>query len=117
MSHVRLAELNSSDMLDVIHYMFEDDTGYASAEQAEAKSTIRELLWRDVYNSTYKYATPKSRGTNTGSERLADFDIPDTVQHDIKQRPAKDKQATKPYIRPTELSEEALSQVLQPPLN
>lgn len=118
MSNVRLAELDSRDLVDVLHYMFEDDTAYASAEQAEARSTIRELLYRDLYNKTYKYAFNKSSGSaNTGSQRLADFDIPDTVQDDIKQRPTPQKQATKPYIRPTDLSEESLSRVLQPPLN
>lgn len=119
MSNVRLAELDSRDLVDVLHYMFEDDTAYATAEQAEARSTIRELLYRDLYNKTYKYAySGKSgTGTTTGSQRLAEFDIPDAVQDDIKQRPEPKKQATKPYIRPTDLSEEALSKVLQPPLN
>jgi hypothetical protein len=50
-----------------------------------------------------------------GKDRLKDFDIPDEVQYDIKK--TNKKEATKPYIRPTLLTEDALSAALEPPLN
>jgi hypothetical protein len=50
-----LKEMELADMLDVIHYIFEEDLMVSSSEEAEAKSQIRSVIYRDLYNQTYKY--------------------------------------------------------------
>lgn len=42
-------------MLDVIHYYFEEDLMVSSREEAESKSQVRSVIYRDLYNQTYKY--------------------------------------------------------------
>ena len=60
MNGVNLEELEVSDMLDVIHYMFEEDMRIPSAEVAEAISKSRSILYRELYGREYEYAV----GTN-----------------------------------------------------
>jgi hypothetical protein len=60
MSGVKLEELDVSDMLDVIHYMFEEDMRIPSAEVAEAVSKSRSVLYRELYGREYQYTV----GTN-----------------------------------------------------
>jgi hypothetical protein len=119
MSGLKLAEMETSEMLDVVHFILETDVTYSSAEQAESRSTMRQLLYRDLYKQEYKYAMQGTSSTEAsgrvGKDRLKDFDIPDEVQYDIKK--TNKKEATKPYIRPTLLTEDALSAALEPPLN
>lgn len=52
------------DMLDVIHYFFEEDMNYTSSEQAEARSKTRTSLYADLYGTTYKYAMKTSNSTS-----------------------------------------------------
>jgi hypothetical protein len=51
-----------SDMLDVLHFFFEEDsTSMSSAEQVEARDSVRENLYSTLYKTTYKYSQSKSR--------------------------------------------------------
>lgn len=54
LSGVALLDLFASDMLDVIHYFFEDDLRVSSAEEAEAVSKIRETMYPMLYGRPYK---------------------------------------------------------------
>lgn len=60
-------------MLDVLHYMFEEDLQAESSEHAEAKSQLRTTLYDTMYDRRYKYAL-QSTGSSTGS---FDFDTDD----------------------------------------
>lgn len=42
-------------MLDVIHYLFEDDNHYVSEESAKSRSGLRTSIYRSLYNTTYPY--------------------------------------------------------------
>jgi hypothetical protein len=104
MSGISLGELSASDMVDVLHYLFEEDMNYVSAEQAEAKSKTRENLYSTMYNMTYKYAY-KSNNTNKN-----EFIDPDTIPtedgptlDDIKPFNPKE-QPTKAYVPPTDFN-------------
>lgn len=103
MSGIRLGELPSDDMLDVIHYIFEEDMFAYSAESAEAKSKTRENMYANMYDRTYKYAYKKS-------EPSTQFIDPDTIPFedgpsldDVKPFDPK-KQPTKAYVPPTEFN-------------
>jgi hypothetical protein len=123
MSGIKLAEMETSDMLDVIHFILETDVTYSTAEQAESRSTMRQLLYRDLYQEEYKYSMQNGSSTEAsgrmGTDRLKDFDVPDEVQYDLKKTNTSvgKKEPVKPYIRPTPLSDDALSAALEPPLN
>jgi hypothetical protein len=89
-------------MLDVIHYLFEDDLLVSTAEESDAKSEVRSVIYRQLYGTTYKYGTSSSGKRYNYSEDnlprdgyVADIDIkpfdPD------KDDPLKKKAPTKAY--------------------
>jgi hypothetical protein len=59
-----LKEMSASDMLDVLHYFFEDDMNYASAEQADAKDRTREIIYQDFYGHVYAYSNTQGRSSD-----------------------------------------------------
>lgn len=54
LSGVALLELEASDMLDVVHYLFEEDLRVGTSEEAEAISKIRETMYPLLYGRPYK---------------------------------------------------------------
>jgi hypothetical protein len=60
MSNVDLLSLDASDMLDVIHYIFEEDIMVSSEEEEQFKSATREALYDVFYGKPYKYKVKKS---------------------------------------------------------
>ena len=60
MSNVDLLSLDASDMLDVIHYIFEEDIAVSSEEEEQFKSATREALYDVFYGKKYKYKVKKS---------------------------------------------------------
>jgi hypothetical protein len=111
MSGVKLEELSAEHMVDVIHYMFEEDSlRITSGEQAEAQSKIRENLYKLLYDADYKYkytsssksgAYSNAGGTTIG--RPLDDDIPVPVDPLARQQkaytpPSKfDPEETRPF--------------------
>jgi hypothetical protein len=78
-----------NNMLDVLHYLLDDDLSFVSGDHAKAKSTIRESLYKNIYNEKYKYAV--SDGTNQ-------YDFSDETL--VTTGGAKSTEV-KPYIPPT----------------
>jgi len=118
MSGVDLAELDLSDALDAVHYMFEEDTKVVSPEQAEAVSKARSILYRDMYNREYKYAV-SSRRTASGN---IDIDAPLNDAPPMPVNPASRATSapTKPFIPATTFDPDAKSPfgtTLDSPLN
>lgn len=74
-------------MLDVIHFLFEEDSRFVSAEEAEALSSLRTSIYRNLYNTTYLYSSSKKKNNSS-----ADSDYFD------------DFAETKPYIPPTDFN-------------
>lgn len=117
MSGINLAELDMSDMVDVLHYMFEEDMRFVSAEQAEAISKSRSMLYRDMYGKEYSYKFSNSVGSVAAS-----IDPPlghDDVS-DIRPLDAKRQAAVKPFVSPTKIDENSarpFGTTLDAPLN
>tara|TARA_B110000977_G_scaffold200698_1_gene292191 strand:- start:1887 stop:2225 length:339 start_codon:yes stop_codon:yes gene_type:complete len=78
-----LEGMEMSPMLDVIHFFFEEDSRYASGEEAEAVSKMRTQIYSGMYGTTYKYAV-KSSSSKGASGFGDDMEL-------------------KPYIPPTEV--------------
>lgn len=118
MSGVRLLELDSADLVDVLHYMFEADLAENMNEYAEVKDTYRTRIYEDFYNSRYNYAGPKSK-KSTFDPNLPPLDDPinDIEPEGFSQGAPK---ASKGYVPPTEFIEDAQNPyhgVLDAPLN
>lgn len=77
-----LGEMDMSQMLDVVHFFFEDDSRYSTAEEAEAVSEFRSTIYGVLYGTTYRYRVNSSK-SGKGSGLSADGGV-------------------KPYIPPTE---------------
>ena len=107
MSGLNLVEMNASDMVDVLHFFFEEDQlRYQSGEQAEAGSKMRQRLYRDLYDTEYKYAiTGTSGGSTAGGRKYIgkneDFEFDSAV-------PGATSGKVKPYIPPTQFNPDSI---------
>lgn len=93
MSGLQLSSMEASQMLDVIHYLFEEDMRYSSGEQAEAVGKSREILYRQLYDVEYMFAGSSRSSSTRGNNSFDNFD--NLQPFDPK------KKVTKPYIPPT----------------
>ena len=95
--------MEASEMLDVLHYLFEEDLLGAHPELAEAKSDIRNMIYQDLYQDTYNYGI--KGGGKKYNETEKGFPS-DGLYEDLKPF---DPLAgpTKPYIPPTDFNGES----------
>jgi hypothetical protein len=122
MSGLRLAEMEASNMCDVLHYFMEEDLSASTAEQAEAKSEARSVIYRTLYGKTYKYAMSKSSSSGSSSYAADGSSLPDGGFYgDLDVEPFDPtRNVQKPYIPPTELDEDSylpFGKTLDAPLN
>ena len=116
---LQLSSMNSTDMLDVLHYFFEDDLNYSTAEQAEARDKMRASLYGQLYNTTYRY----SSGANS-SRTARNFDVDEEIKPvELKERKVDSFNPAippKPYVAPTPVnvnSAKPFGSVLDAPLS
>lgn len=103
MSGVRLKELDSSDLIDVIHYLFEEDIYYVSKEQGESREKVRKMMYSEFYKKDYEYAMFEEKqkfdfddiGLEEQAEEIRPFDVSDK------------KRQIKPYVPPTAMDDES----------
>jgi hypothetical protein len=101
MNGLRLGEMDSAEMLDVIHVIFEEDyTNAHSAEQVNAKSKIRKVMYKEFYEKEYTYSSSEPDYSNLEPEEGM-VDYSDVVPFDPT------KQATKPFVPSTEFDPDA----------
>ena len=82
MNGLNLKEMEASDMLDVLHFFFEEDMNYFSGEQAEGRSRSREILYQDFYGYKYPYggvSTNSATNANGNIKNFDDYEDDDTV--------------------------------------
>lgn len=102
-SGIKLGDMDAADMLDVIHFFFEEDTlRYQSGEQAEAASKFRTSFYR-LYDVDYKFAISGSSSgggyANGGGRKYVSSDAGFDFEDDI---PGATNQAVKPYFPATQ---------------
>lgn len=99
--------MEASDMLDVIHYLFEEDLHYEVPESETRKTETRKRLYREYYNTKYLYGVDRS-SPNKNNMDFDSFDEEDEndqeLDMDIKPFSPKDN-PTKPYTPPTPFNE------------
>jgi hypothetical protein len=123
---LELREMEVSNMLDVLHFLFEDDLNYSTAEQAEAHGEVRNNMYSSLYGIRYKYYTPsKKRGSQSfsgGGLSTASGETFGGPEDDFggPVKPFNPRKAqTKPYFPPTDLTGNAskpFGSVLDAPL-
>lgn len=119
---LQLAKMPASDMLDVLHYFFEDDSNYSTAEQAKARTGMRTQIYQSLYYTNYKYGLDEDTsnvagGVSSPTGDLDSFDE-DEILDPINPFAKKNKSAA-PYTPPTQLREDAVNpfgEVLDAPL-
>lgn len=108
MSGVRLLDLDSPDLLDVIHYIFEEDATHSStSEQSDARDNMRVSLYRGLYGVTYQYA---NKATSTAANFSMLDDPLDALQPESYGNFDPSKSGPpKPYIPATNFSEDSVN--------
>lgn len=97
MAGIRLEELETRDMLDVLHYLFEEDLSIFSPEHFEAKNKTRKTVYPILLGKQYKYA---SQDTSSNDYLLDDFDDSSVSKQKISRE-------VKPYMPPTNFNPDA----------
>ena len=85
-------------MLDVLHYLFEEDLAVATSEELDARNKVRKTVYREIYNKEYTFGITNSSSGNNYDYGLDDLDGPVNA-------PATNK--TKPYFPPTPFNPDA----------
>lgn len=121
MNGLDLKEMRAPDMLDVLHYFFEDDMNYASAEQADARDRAREIIYQDFYGHKYAYSNTQARSNNysaSGQGIVRDFNAADEEEKIEAFDPM--KKPPKPFVPATKVnaaSPKPFGSVLDEPLS
>lgn len=92
--------MEAQDMLDVLHYFFEEDMFYSSAEQAEGRDRARQQIYQQFYQSEYPYAVNVGSSYNASGVTSKNFDIADEEEI-VPFDPLQQNKPTKPFIAPT----------------
>ena len=112
MSGLQISELSSSEMLDVIHVLFEEDfTSAVSGEHIDAKNKIRKIMYKEFYDRTYTYGG--SSNDYSEEPKGSQMDYSDVTPFDPK------KAAVKPFVPATNFDENSpkpFGRVLDAPL-
>jgi hypothetical protein len=117
--------MEATDMLDVIHYYFEEDLAVSTAEQQQARSDTRSSVYRTLYGTTYKYGISKTSSSNSdvftadgsqiptdgffGNDDITPFDPTDNTPKTVK-----------PFVPATDMDADSplpFGRVLDAPLN
>lgn len=109
-------------MLDVIHYFFEQDMLVASSEEAEARSKMRTIIYKDLYEKTYNYQYTSSKSSYNYSTASGDLMMPEgefgVGSSDSFEPDVPDKGPTKPFVPATDFNPDSFNPfdgVLDPP--
>lgn len=103
MNGIKLEELDSPQMVDVLHYLFEEDLTAPSKEFMDARTEVRKIIYGEMYETEYLFGlSDKSSSKNytASGESLDSFD--DIIPFDPTV-----KQVRKGYIAPTNLDEDS----------
>jgi hypothetical protein len=104
--------MDASDMLDVLHYYFEEDLRYSNAEEADAVSSVRTSLYRTMYETEYRYKVSSKKAGKGSNSYASGTDFDDLTPFDPETA------ETKPYVPPTQFDSSGVdsSGILDGPL-
>jgi hypothetical protein len=103
-------------MIDVLHFLFEEDSVVSSAEKAEAKESVRVRIYEDMYGVEYEFKA--ARAAASGLDNI-DPPFGDEDEAPIPVDPFAKSGYVKPYTPATDFDPDALKpfgSVLDAPL-
>lgn len=109
MSGLDLTEMEASDMLDVLHYLMEEEMIRQHVDQVDIPGAVRDYLYWELYGVRYPYYTPVGgRRYASASGELDELDDPldGVAPFDPKAESAK---PVKAYTPPTAVDPDALN--------
>lgn len=109
MSGLDLAEMDSSDMLDVLHFMLEEDMFVGSAAEIESRSKTRKYIYEEMYEREYMYGVSLEHDSSVRSASGLDVYPEDGLMSDeiiVPFNPDEEpmQKTRKPYIPPTDFN-------------
>jgi hypothetical protein len=124
--------MSGPNLLDVLHYYFEEDLTHSSELHANSRTVTRENIYKNLYDTEYKYGYLNNVGTNDTNNNVVkldnasgvsiplEFDTePEDNLSDIKPFNPKRKEV-KPYVPPTQFdgtAEIPFGNILDAPMN
>lgn len=105
MSGLRLSQMEMSEMLDVMHYIFEEDMTFSTGEQADAQTAIRKSLYKELYHKDYKY----NRGSGKKNTASGFDDIDGLMEEEpvVPVDPLNESKKAKAYTPATQVNAES----------
>ena len=112
MQGIKLSSMEASDMLDVIHALFEEFNSFTSEEDMDSILVVRTSLYEELYGQVFKYKPKKQKGKHSpapGNRSYApptqdlDFSVP-ADEDGISPFNPREREPTKPYIPPTQFN-------------
>lgn len=103
MSGIRLPALDAADMLDVIHYIYEDDLFVAGEGMVEAKDRARSVIYSELYGRTYKH------GSDSDTTMPYDLPLNDEPDLPVPLDPKAMSSRPKAYRPPTKFNPNAVN--------
>jgi hypothetical protein len=83
-------------MLDVVHYLFEQDSIITSEAELETKSSVRDVIYETVYGRKFAYSTKHSKDFSNAENNYSS----EPFDKDGNYVPNKTNNV-KPYVPPT----------------
>lgn len=89
-------------MVDVLHYMYEEDVYYTSKESAQVRDAVRTTVYKLLYGKKYKYAVVSDEvDTFSQHSTLSEFEAKNE-EIPVPFDPNKQSKVVLPYIPVTE---------------
>lgn len=97
--------MEASDMLDVLHFYFEQDNMFTSEEHMLSQSRSRESLYENLYGIPYKYKV-KDPKYNSNNRQIIDEDFRSDDEDETESLRPFDPLAGPPkaYVPPTDFN-------------
>jgi hypothetical protein len=110
--------MEASDMLDVIHYFYDEDSRYSGGyDEAKIVSDFRTSIYDLMYKKPYPY---KLSSTESRTYDADSFELDDPIEEEEKIVPFNPRATNvKPYVPPTEFtpdSSKPFGSILDAPL-
>jgi hypothetical protein len=103
MNGVRLKDLDASDLMDVIHYLFEEDIYYVSKEQGESREKTRKMIYNEFYKKEYEYSLFEEKQNFDFDTIGPEENVEEIKPFDISEKSRK----IKPFVPATSMDEES----------
>jgi hypothetical protein len=98
--------MEASDMLDVIHYYFEDDHRYASFDEASFKDQFRSSIFKNLYDSEYSFGQSNDDTPDYRDNEL-ELDAPLENEKEVIEPFNPRAKSVKRFIEPTNFDEDS----------